>query len=87
MVNGTSSHVPQIIVMHLFFCNASPKYYKGPAHYEKEAHYKKPGGHITKKETHNKKLVAVTSKVPRNPKQEPLYFYPAINVFREMGQQ
>ena len=65
-------YAPQILVMHPFFRNAPAKYCQhimtngcitknGWVHYEKN-------GHITKK------LILVTCKVPRNPKQEPLLF-------------
>ena len=57
-------YAPLILVMHPFFRNEPPKYYNVSVHYKKWAHNKK-------------KLVPVTCKVPRNPKQEPLLFPPS----------
>ena len=48
------------------------KYCNEPVHYEKTGTFGKIGRHIMKKKrVHNKKWVPITSKVPRNPKQEP----------------
>ena len=66
-------YAPRILVMHPFFCNVPPKYCDAPVHYEKTGTLQKTGGCIMKKWALNKrKRVPVTSKVPRNLKQEPL---------------